>query len=269
MQGEIASKLDKDASDTFLWVSLVCQRLTHVPLRRALQELRTLPPGLDAFYSRMMGDVERWFDAEICKEILAIMCIVFRSLSLLELKALVPSMQDFDLDEVEELVAECGSFLTLQGETVWFVHQSAKDFLCDDDQTQILPAGIVAQHRLFFSRTMSILKHNLKRDMYNIRRPGYFIDDVTPPVPDPLAPLRYAAVYWVGHLHEASTTVDNKTELELLYEFLKESFLQWLESLSLRSVTNLIVSCPAPPHVTSHHLMSFCSQMRDILSYPI
>lgn len=128
MQDEIASKLDNEASDTFLWVSLVCQRLTHVPRRRALQELRTFPPGLDAFYNRMMGDVERGFDAEICKEILAVMCTVFRSLTLPELKSLVPSMHDFDMDEVEELVAECGSFLTLQGDTIWFVHQSAKDF---------------------------------------------------------------------------------------------------------------------------------------------
>lgn len=129
-----------------------------------------------------------------------------------------------------------------------------KGFLCKDDHHQIFPSGIVAQHHLLFSRSMSILNHELQRDIYNIQRPGFFIDDVVPPQPDPLAPLRYVAVYWVGHLKEALTMRDKGTAFGLLHQFMQESFLYWLECLSLmlsigtavmtlRNLTDLVVSC--------------------------
>jgi hypothetical protein len=54
-----------------------------------------------------------------------------------------------DAGEVEELVGRCGSFLLIQGDTVYFVHQSAKDFLRSVEcLKRMLPGGIEDGHRL-------------------------------------------------------------------------------------------------------------------------
>ena len=80
----------------------------------------------------------------------------------------------------------------------------------------------------------SVLK--LKRNIYNLDY-GFKPKDLTPPDPDPLAPIRYSCVFWADHL--CSLDSDNLqclgelTDDGKVFGFLKEYFLRWLESLSL------------------------------------
>lgn len=39
-----------------------------------------------------------------------------------------------------------------------------------------------------------------RRDIYGLRAPGFLIEMVEPPVPDPLAVAQYSCLYWVDHL---------------------------------------------------------------------
>jgi hypothetical protein len=66
--------------------------------------------------------------------------------------------------------------------------------------------------------------------MWNLQDPGSTVKNV--PDPDPLASIGYSCVFWVDHLCKA----DHRNELSddgAIFDFLREHFLHWLESLSL------------------------------------
>ena len=56
------------------------------------------------------------------------------------------------------------------------------------------------------------MSNTLKRDIYNLRDPGCSIEQVHYPNPDPLAPIRYACVYWVDHLCEIDSGLHDQIE---------------------------------------------------------
>jgi hypothetical protein len=175
-----------------------------------------------------------------------------------ELKVLVESLEDLDRDDLEEIIRSCGSFLTLREGVIYFVHQSAKDFLLNKASDQILPSGAAHQHHAIFSRSLEALSETLKRDVYELGTLGFPIDQVSPPDPDPLASIRYSCVFWVDHLddseRQAKISDKDLEDAEIVHDFLQKKYLYWIESLSLlRSMSEgvrevqkleaLVVSC--------------------------
>jgi hypothetical protein len=80
------------------------------------------------------------------------------------------------------------------------------------------------------------MSKTLKRDIYNLCAPGFPIEKVETPDPDPLAGVKYSCVYWVDHLHDCDHAKYISGELcdnGLVDVFLHESYLCWLEALSL------------------------------------
>ncbi len=69
------------------------------------------------------------YDANHCKEILAIASVVYRPITLVELRVLAKLVKHFSQNNLEKVIALCGSFLILRGGIISFVHQSAKDYL--------------------------------------------------------------------------------------------------------------------------------------------
>ena len=134
-----------------------------------------------------------------------------------------------------EIIGRCGSFLTIREGTVYFVHQSAKDYLVEHASAEIFPDGRIEEQQRIVSRLIEAMDKTLQRDVYGLRHPGYSIDKVEHPDPDPLAPIRYACIYWVDHLCEIKSShnevglYDNGT----IDTFLRKHFLHWLEALSL------------------------------------
>ncbi|KAF4415304.1 Vegetative incompatibility protein HET-E-1 [Colletotrichum fructicola] len=218
---EVQRYLIGNSHDTFLWVALVCERLAHseVQQRHTLKILKMFPPGLEPLYGRMIKDISRSIDANLCKEILAIVSVVYRPVTLQELLCVVESPNLFgnNLEDLKEVIRSCGSFLTLRGGTIYFVHQSAKDFLLNKAYSafdQIFPDGIAHQHHIIFSRSLEMLSKTLRRDIYKLRNPGSSIEDMSPPNPDPLASLKYSSTHWVDHL-EHSNPADSLTCVDL------------------------------------------------------
>ncbi|WKT54165.1 hypothetical protein QSH57_004749 [Fusarium oxysporum f. sp. vasinfectum] len=226
-----------NADGTFLWVALVCQELADPKVRKrhTLDTLKSFPPGLDPLYKRMVEHISDSKDADRCKEILALASVVYRPITLDELKALAQSLEDLDQDDLEEIIGSCGSFLTLRNGIIYFVHQSAKDFLLSKASDQILPSGAAHQHHAIFSRSLAAFSQTLERDVYELGFPGFPIDHVSPPDPDPLASIRYSCVFWVDHLHDSDSTEINNILRHNgdVDGFIREKYLYWLESLSL------------------------------------
>ncbi len=125
--------LSSHANGTFLWVSLVCQALQDPKVRKwhTPEKLRTFPPGLDSLYARMVDIIRQSSDADLCRNILAVVTVVRRPITLQELTSLVemPEGTSDDRESLETIIELCGSFLTLRDQTLYFVHQSAQDFL--------------------------------------------------------------------------------------------------------------------------------------------
>lgn len=235
-RGAVENHLSAHANGTFLWVALVYKELFKEGVKkRHLQDLMTaFPPELGPLYSRMMEQVCKSRDKEICIQVLEMISLTYQPISLMELASFVEiPVNDDGLEELKDIVGTCGSFLVLKNDVIYFIHQSAKDFLLNNTPSEIFTSGTAFKHHDIFSRSVQILSRTLRRDMYNLRHPG-----ARPSVlnPDPLATLHYACLYWVDHLQDSSGETIAQASLQddgPVHSFLKDFLLHWLEAFCL------------------------------------
>ncbi|KAF2176924.1 WD40 repeat-like protein [Zopfia rhizophila CBS 207.26] len=246
----VLGHLSANANDTFLWVALVCQDLENIPRWNTLAKLNAFPPGLDSLYKRMMQQICNLDDPNLCKRILASVAIVYQPITLKELTSLVEILEDMadDLDSLREIIGLCGSFLAIRGDTIYFVHQSAKDFLLTKAFNEVFQSRTEEAHYTVFSRSLQVMSKILRRDMYSLRTLGYPAEQVKQPDPDPLAASRYSCIYWIDHFCNSNS---NSSENHMVYlqgggavhSFLQKKYLYWLEALSLcKSMSKGVVS---------------------------
>lgn len=209
-QSFVGEYLRNKAEGTFLWVALVCQELQRVPSRKTESVLRSFPAGLTSLYARMMAQISSLSDLEdieLCFSILRAIAIAVRPLHLSELALVagLPGEMHDDLASVEELVSQCGSFLTPRDTVVSFVHQSAKDFL--SQSSSIFPSGHPREHGAISHRCRELMSRTLKKDICNLRAPGIIIGEVEPGrvMRYLSAPVQYACCYWVNHLFRSTS----------------------------------------------------------------
>jgi hypothetical protein len=246
VQNAVLQHLTTNANNTFLWVALVCQELERTANRHVLKKLAVFPPGLNDLYKRMMQQMSKSDDADTCRCVLASTAVLHRPVTICELVALLEQLEDVSSD-MREIISLCGSFLTVREDTVYFVHQSAKDFLFKEASHEVFPNGTEEIHRAIFSTSLAHLSRTLHRDMYSLKAPGSAIGKVKLPPADPLVASRYPCVYWIDHLHDskpkswANSVVG--LQMRVVHNFLKEKYLYWLEGLSLcRSLGTGVVS---------------------------
>ncbi|PVH69914.1 HET-domain-containing protein [Cadophora sp. DSE1049] len=243
----VQQHLISNSNDTFLWVALVCANLKNVPSWKTLAKLTEFPPGLDLLYQRMLSHICNSDDVDLCKHILAITSIVYRPITLTELTSFVKTLENMADDHVSLviIIGLCGSFLALRETTVYFVHQSAKDFLLKEASDDIFPSGTNVTHHTIFSWSLQVMSRTLRRDIYSLSAPGISIDQVKPHDQDLLAAARYSCLHWVDHLLDCMTNGNTMNDLKdggSVYNFLCQSFLYWLDALSLmKSLSNGIL----------------------------
>ena len=235
-QDVVCTYLLSNANNTFLWVALVCQELADISGWEVERMLTAFPPGLNTIYQRMMDQICASRNSKLCKDILAVISIVRRPITLDELPSLVDMPRNSNnYEALTEIVGLCGSFLTLQRRTISFVHQSAKDFLIQTSE-EIFPSGVQDVHHSIFLRSLRVLTSTLRRDIYALGAPGFPLDQVKQPDPDPLAASRYSCVYWIDHLYDCDPICNRTGDLQdggSVDRFLCRSYLYWLEALSL------------------------------------
>jgi hypothetical protein len=248
---EIADKIQQRAENTFLWVALVFKALDQgsedlelVHGQYALEIIDEFPSGLSKLYNIMMTKIEKGLrqDPHFCKAVLVAVVLAYRPLTLSELIILtnLPSGM-----HPRTIIRKCSSFLTIKEKTVYLVHQSAKDYLDQNFAARLYPTGIAQGHIDIGRRSIDAIsrlrrgngKPILKQDIYDSEDFGFKSKDARPPDPDPLAPLRYSCVFWADHLcfesGENSKSSQELTDEGVLFSFLEDRLLHWLESLSL------------------------------------
>ncbi|KAJ6008434.1 hypothetical protein N7540_012410 [Penicillium herquei] len=241
----VSQHLLSNAHGTFLWVALVCDKLANVPKRNVRKKLEEFPSGLDELYKRMLDQIRGSDEAQLCRSLLGVTTTVFRPITLDELPSCINLPEEFvDDSDLVDIIELCGSFLTLRGRIISLVHQSAKDFLIRE--AEIFPDGEHLVHHSIFSKSLSAISRTLRRDIYNLIHPGYPIDQVGQPDPDPLATIRYACVYWAYHLKEcfpSKNAIEDLQDGGLVGSFFRNDYLHWLEAHSLsRSLSEGVAS---------------------------
>ena len=247
---KVSDEIRQRAGKTFLWVALVFEVLDEkdedlnpVDGCSALKIVKEIPPGLSELYDHMMTRIEKKKRSipRDCRNVLAVTALARRPLSFREL-AVVAGLQ-----EPQNIVKYCGSFLRPDKDTVSLIHQSAKDYLLEDLEGSEEPppsrlhSSSAQVHRHIIDRSIYAMS-KLQRDIYELQQYGFQTKDIPPPERDPLAPLGYSCLFWLDHLRDAIKAISEKSgesvkQSEALYksgfEFLKTHFLHWLESLSL------------------------------------
>ncbi|KAL7917630.1 hypothetical protein ACQKWADRAFT_306300 [Trichoderma austrokoningii] len=235
IQDAICHYLCSNATSSFLWVALVYQDLAKIPAQsNILLKLAEFPAGLDALYTYMLDRICGLDTSKLCVHILAIMSVVYRPITVDELSCFVEGA--LDEETLIRAIELCSSFLTIHERTILFVHQSAKDFLIAKATNTVFALGMERVHYIIFSQSLQGLLKTLRRDIYGLGAPGFPIDQVKRPEPDPLAAARYSCVYWVKHLVDSIELVRQHGDLHddgKVDTFFKTKFLYWLESLSL------------------------------------
>ncbi|KAH7029639.1 uncharacterized protein B0I36DRAFT_228809, partial [Microdochium trichocladiopsis] len=241
LRKQVRDRMMEKAESTFLWAALVWKRLKGLAQLQILEELDKFPPGLAPLYERMMQLIEeRGPDLSTrCKRVLRAVSITYRPLTLHELAPVADLW--LPPDHLRELIDLCASFVMIRKDTIRFIHQSAKDYL--DILHTIFPRTREEEHCQVVTRCLKALSDTLKRDVYGLGQPGFAIEDVNIPSPDPLLAVRYASTYWIRHLLEPNAGIQDRNILNSVDAFLRIHFLHWLESLSLvKQLPSAVVS---------------------------
>ncbi|KAJ5379595.1 Vegetative incompatibility protein HET-E-1 [Penicillium cosmopolitanum] len=242
----VQQTLEKKAEGTFLWVALVVQELQGVDSWDVKQVVDDVPTRLDDMYARMIDQIEQEAPRtrKFCQLLLSAATLAYRPLQLLEL-GVVSGLPDEIVGKAKNLVTiikRSGSFLTVRDERIYFVHQSAKDFLIGKGGQSIFSSSPAVAHRRMFTQSLEVMRKTLRRDVYSLGALGTHIRQAQPPDSGPLAPARYSCVYWVDHLQE-SGSYEDLNDSGTVDTFLRTQCLYWLEALSLlRSISDGIMS---------------------------
>ncbi|KAL6800148.1 hypothetical protein J3E68DRAFT_435555 [Trichoderma sp. SZMC 28012] len=248
LQEELQRAILQKSSGTFLWAALVFQeieeRRTYDDDAELLQLLDAMPSGLSGLYERMMNQINLLVrsDQERCRNILATMVAAYQPLNLETLPIMAGLKGRLTQAEpLKLLVQMCGSFLTIRRDVVYFVHQSAKDYLIGEGRNRILPSGSETIHRDMFNRSLeAMLKPGkLRPNIYSLPYPGVKIHKISLPQPDPLASIMYCCMHWLQHFCDGTFGVYSASKNDIhegvnkIFDFLKLHFLHWIEALSL------------------------------------
>ncbi|KAF5006239.1 hypothetical protein FDECE_7399 [Fusarium decemcellulare] len=195
--------------------------------------IQNTPEGLGRMYEDMMKNINKQEEhSELYKDVLKIVSTTIRPLALRELQRLAKEAPS-SIDDLRRILWQCGSFLSVQNDTITFIHQSAKDFISDPAESSgVLSNKSNRDHWDVFSRSMIIMSDCLKRDISGIDHPEQSKDITKCHDPDPLAPAVYCCVNWVHHLMKSNCATDPKAH-ESVRRFFNQDFLHWLEALGL------------------------------------
>jgi hypothetical protein len=173
LRTKVRVAMRQKASGTFLWVSLVAKELEEAQTWEVEQILDDTPSDLKGVYRRMLKQIRSLSrrNPDNCRLVLSTAVAAYRPLRLPELGILSGLPEDISrqLQHIADMVKLCGSFLTLQDEEVYFIHQTAKDFLLSEDAKPFLSCEISQVHHSIFSRSLDALSRTLRRDIYNLR----------------------------------------------------------------------------------------------------
>jgi hypothetical protein len=245
LRQHIREQLVRKAEGTFLWVSLVCQRLEKTPAESALAALDDLPPGLHSLYARTFWELGQG-DAHSYRprmHLLKAMLLSFRPLRVDELQTV---MHEDDEDATMINIDLCASFIRKREDgpgsvaIVEFQHQSARDYLAGIGISVDAASATFVRYgdADIAANALSALNRCLRVNILDVPRPqsdeeveAAFTKAETS---DSLSQLRYAALFWAQHFCSACSSVPVYAvppHSVMVIDFLTNRVMEWFECL--------------------------------------
>lgn len=246
LQIQTTKTLKEKSNGTFLWVTLVIEQLRNTDRRNVEDVLKEIPAGLENLYTLIIERVNSKLeqkDQEACRVLLSIITTAERPLHLEELHLFLSFQwadykDAYNIRDIQDIVKDLSSLLYIRDDTIYFIHQSVKDYIVDYATTSTFPLGIEYQHYQMARSSLEAMCQVLKYDICDLKNPGSELKDNLEQIPDQLRSIAYSCVYWVEHLvrgcsSERPTAEDLSKDDGILYSFLTVKYLCWLESLAL------------------------------------
>jgi WD40 repeat protein len=237
LRRDMVSSLQEKAEETFLWVSLVCQRLETVPRYNVKAAIAQFPKGLVPLFERMLHLLlqnEDEQEAQFCVSMVRSAVLAWNPIHIKEIGYIAGLRREISDDEtsLRELVNRCGSFLKVSEGIVSFIHQSVREYLGASQRHEILSLKPKEEHLNIAIRCLDIMLETLQDNMGALDLGSDLSDVRIDLVNDMVARCGYSTRYWMEHVVEVS---HNKTSdiLARIEKVLRVCFLRWCEILSL------------------------------------
>jgi len=136
-------------------------------------------------------------NVHLCKQILIFMTNIYCSITLNELTSFIKLLNDTsdDLKLWTEIIKLCDSFLTIWDDIIYFVHQSAKNFLLKKTSNEIFFSELKKMHYAIFSRSLEVMSITLWCNIYSLDTSEFSINNVTSSNSDSLITVCYFCVF--------------------------------------------------------------------------
>lgn len=249
---ELTAKVEKFLSDkadgTFLWVALVCKELEAVQKLDMMDRLGKFPAGLEPLYERILAQLLVQDSGEYPQrhlKVLRLLTIALRPLHLKEIVVLGDLLpgRTYDLQDSQDLVGSCGSFLTVRDDIVYFVHQSAIDFFKTGRGSRIFSAGESRAHSSMAYHCLALMSSSLRRNICKLSTPDASPLEIDQDYLEQHLPthIQYSVQYWLDHYNRGLAITDRWHDDAKVLIFFQTFFLNWLEALSLiQSTANAV-----------------------------
>ena len=248
------------AEGTFLWVGIVASELRKYKLSEIGNALELFPSGLEGLYAHMLLQISD-HRRETAAKILRWVVMAIRPLTLSELSAaiettVIPSV-GLSCDEViRDQLAFCGYFLTIKGDEVGLIHQSAKDYLLrkTPDSNPKLEFFRIEEEKTnleIAQKCLAYLQNGALADGAVFLEDKYdLVKDTSRLKAFPL--LSYATLHWPEHARSLASSEDI---FDLSSPFFKEKSLvreYWLQTYFTTKRWNALSNSASLLHIASH-----------------
>lgn len=214
---------------TYLWVYLVFEYLEDENFKKTSkgveEAVATLPRGVNEAYDRILNKSK---EDPMVRKVLSLVLAATRPLAVAEMNIAVNtddimrSLEDIDLEEEEDfkrrLRSWCGLFISVYHDRIYFIHQTAKEFLMADSST-VVPSGLRWQHCITSQQAHAMLAKTCvvylslfesnetyldfkETDASSADKSDVADGEISTPVPLH-ALVKYAATFWGTHFYQA------------------------------------------------------------------
>lgn len=246
---KIIRRLVQSANGLFIWAATACRFIQNglftddrmQILLKGSMSIGSPEEHLNELYTTILekaikpdiSEQEQQIIYGMCRRVLGSIVVLPSPLTIGPLSKLI----DIPKQKINQTLQDLHAILDIpkdESRSIRLHHPSFRDFLLDNKRCRDLNFFVKEKqaHQLVANSCIKLLSRSLRQDICSVGAPGTLVTEVgririkksIPPE------LKYACLNWVEHtLKSGIGTLDDN----LIYEFLQQHFLHWLEALSL------------------------------------
>lgn len=243
----LQTRLQKASNRTYLWVYLVLEDLEQQTIKKTLTSIKsiinTLPKSINEAYEQILSRSQKELEV---RKALQVILSASRPLTLSEMNIAMSidetlqSIYDLDLEDEDafgsRLKSLCGLFISIYHGKIYFLHQTAREFLLADSVPSTnIPLKLGWHHSITARHAHSILAELCVIYLNLLNSNTKLLIDTDRKALDSVnsAFLDYSARNWGTHFREACVTDDAAnmpSTLRISHPDFLKSYSMWFET---------------------------------------